>query len=141
MMSRAPGLLLLLGCAGGRAPAPAPEAPADTGRVAAEEAGWCVRQAGVTLHVENRGSADVEITFGAYWTPGRAAPGLSRTTYRVPRAYLAGYIGLRIRGGLRLGPRRWIPTEYVVCNDATLIIGAEPGHSFFYGDLVGLGWP
>jgi hypothetical protein len=72
------------------------------------------------------------------WRPGRAAPAHAQTTYRVARGYLTGYIGLKIRGGLDLRGTEWVPTEHVVCNDATLIIGAEPDHSFFYGDLVQL---
>jgi hypothetical protein len=27
-----------------------------------------------------------------------------------------------------------VPTEAVDCNDATLIIGAQPQYSFFYGE-------
>jgi hypothetical protein len=90
----------------------------------------------VTVHVDNQSSMDVQISFGAY-TPGRAAPGLTRTSYQVGRTYLQSDIRLRIaRGGLEVGTPPPIPTEFVVCNDATLIIGPRPRFSFFYGDLV-----
>lgn len=65
-------------------------------------------------------------------------PGFSRTEYEVARSNLQGTIRLRIlRGGVQQGAAPRIPTEPVVCNDATLIIGAQPQYSFFYGDLLG----
>jgi hypothetical protein len=86
--------------------------------------------------VDNQSSFDVQIVFGSY-APARAAPGFSRTTYDVVRTYLQSSIVLRIaRGGVAVERPTVIPTEFVVCNDATLIIGARPSTSFFYGDLV-----
>jgi hypothetical protein len=88
----------------------------------------------VTVHVQNRSSMDVEISFGSY-TAARAALGLTQTTYSVPRTHLDGVIRLRIvRGGLQTGAPPRVPTEAVDCNDATLIIGAQPQYSFFYGE-------
>jgi hypothetical protein len=80
---------------------------------------------------------DVQISFGPY-TPARAADGFSRTTFQVPRPYVENYdIGLTIlRGGLQIGGPATIPTEYVICNDATLIIGPRPRYSFFHGDVL-----
>ena len=130
------GLLLLLGCAAGRAPAPAVETPSDDETAVDEPGAGCVRQANVTVHVDNRSSMNVQIAFGQY-TPARAALGLSQTTYSVTRADLEGTIRLKIvGGGLALGTPPPIATEPVMCNDATLIIGPRPRYSFFYGDLV-----
>ena len=134
MKPRQLGPLLMLGCAAGQRPAPVPDAPADSGQVADVREGTCERSALVTVHVQNRSSMDVEITFGSY-TAARAAPGLTRTTYSVPRTHLGGSIRLRImRGGLQTGAPPRVPTEAVDCNDATLIIGAQPQYSFFYGE-------
>jgi predicted alpha/beta superfamily hydrolase len=118
------GLALLAGCAvGAGAPAPA----------RAQDEPTCRRRATVTVHVVNQGSPDVAIEFGSY-RPPRAALGLSRTTYNVPRNALNSDIRLRIaRGGLQIGGPARIPTEYVICNDATLIIGSEINNSIFYG--------
>jgi hypothetical protein len=130
MMYRLFGLVLVLGCAAGRRSAPEPELAA-TGSDSA-----CVWQGIVTVHVQNTGSADVEISFGSY-TPVRAAPGLSRTTYDVSRSHLQGSILLRIaRGGLQTGGPARVATEPVICNDATLIIGADLRSSFFYGGRI-----
>ena len=127
------GLLLVLACATNRGSAPD---PAPDGAPVVDAQGGCARRATVDVHVDNRGSTDIEIAFGSY-APARAAPGLSRTTYRVPRAHLRQTIQLRIaRGGLGVGRPARVPTENVVCNDATLIIGPEPRYSFFYGDLI-----
>lgn len=135
-MVRLLGLLLLLGCTAGRAPAPAVEPPTDDETAVDEPDTWCVRQANVTVHVDNRSSMNVQIAFGQY-TPARAALGLSQTTYSVSRADLEAPIRLRIvGGGLALGTPPPVATEPVLCNDATLIIGPRPRYSFFYGDLV-----
>jgi len=132
MTRRLLGLLLLLGCATRRAESPTPADSLD----AAAAAGVCLRQAAVTVHVVNQGSADVQIAFGPY-APARAAHGFSTTTYKVSRSYLNYAIELRIlRGGVQLGGPARISTEPVVCNDATLIIGPEPRISFFHGDLI-----
>jgi predicted alpha/beta superfamily hydrolase len=113
--------LILLGCATGRS-------------VAQDEP--CERRSTVTVHVNNTSSADVQITFGSY-RPARAALGLSRSTYSVTRANLRNSIQLRIaRGGLQIGTPPPVPTEDVICNDATLIIGPDLRSSFFYGSLV-----
>lgn len=137
MIPRILGLLLVLGCASRPDSAPVPEDAAVGDRAAAARDGVCERQAAVTVHVDNKSSMDVEISFGPY-TPRRAAPGLSRTTYQVARTYLQSDIRLRIaRGGLEVGTPPTVPTEDVVCNDATLIIGPRPRYSFFYGDLLG----
>jgi len=136
MIVRLLPLLLLLGCAAGGAPAPSPEATADSDQVDHVVSRTCLREATVTVHVQNGSGSDVAIAFGSY-TPVRAAPAMSRTTYRVPRYHLQGQIRLRIeRGGLELSPAPPIATEFVVCNDATLIIGPRPRYSFFYGDLI-----
>jgi len=105
--------------------------------VAAPPDGVCQLSATVTVHVQNRGSADVQISFGGY-TAARAAPGFSRSTYDVARTYLQNTtIRLRIlRGGLQQGGPAEVPTEHVACNDATLVIGAQPRYSFFYGGAV-----
>lgn len=126
-------------CASGggtAAPEPAVDAAADS--VLIEQDAVCRLSSSVTVHVRNQGSADVQISFGGY-TPARAAPGLSHTTYDVTRSYLEHtVIRLRIvRGGLQEGGPAEIPAEHVVCNDATLIIGARPRYSFFYGGRVG----
>jgi hypothetical protein len=113
-----------------------PEDAAEGARAAAQQDGVCERRSTVTVHVENNSSMDVAISFGSY-TPARAAAGFSRTTYDVARANLQGSIGLRImRGGVQQGAPPRVPTEAVVCNDATLIIGAQPSYSFFYGDVL-----
>lgn len=134
MTRRLLAVAIVLGCASHQ---PASTSPADsTARAdaAAAAAGVCLRQAAVTVHVVNRGSSDVQISFGTY-TPARAALGFASTTYKVSRSYLTGSIQLRIlRGGLQLGGPARISTEPVVCNDATLVIGPEPRISFFYGD-------
>lgn len=131
MLTRLLPVLLLIGCAAGRTPAPAVETAAED-----EPDAPCRRVADVTVHVDNRSSFSVQISFGSY-TPTRAVLGLSRTTYRVPRYYLEHEIRLRIvGGGLELGAAPPIPTDPVACNDATLIIGPRPRYSFFYGDRV-----
>jgi hypothetical protein len=134
LMPRMLGLLLFLGCATAHDPASLPEDTTDRESPVHEPDGKCERRATVTVHVDNRSSMDVQISFGPY-TPARAAQGLSRTTYEVSRYYLEGYIRLRIaRGGLQVGTTPPVLTEPVVCNDATLIIGPRPRYSFFYGD-------
>jgi hypothetical protein len=136
MMPRLLGLLLLAGCAAGRTPAPAAEAATEEAQAVDEQPERCRRQANVTVHVDNRSSMDVQIAFGQY-TPPRAAPGFSQTTYSVSRYDLESRIRLRIvGGGLEIGTPPSIATEPVACNDATLIIGPRPRYSFFYGDLV-----
>jgi len=136
MIPRWLGLLLVLGCASGRAPEPSPRQAADTASAVEDQQVVCARAGNVTVHVDNRSSFSIEISFGSY-TPARAALGLSWTTYSVPRYYLEGNILLRIvGGGLELSASPSIPTEPVACNDATLLIGPRPRYSFFYGDLV-----
>ena len=135
MMSRLLGLAILAGCAAGRGAAPAPDAAAAADSAVPYE-DVCDRRVAVTVHVDNQSSFDVEISFGGY-TAARAAPGFARTTYTVARSYLTSTIRLRIaRGGVATEGPAVIPAEYVVCNDATLIIGSRPSTSFFYGDLV-----
>jgi hypothetical protein len=136
MLGRLVPVLLLLGCAAGGAPAPSPEAAVDSDQVDETVSRTCLREATVTVHVENRSGSDIAIAFGTY-APVRAAPALSRTTYRVPRNYLEDYIRLRIAGGgLAVSTPPPVATEFVVCSDATLIIGPRPRYSFFYGDLI-----
>ena len=136
MMWRLLGLSLLLGCATSRGPSSAPVDPADSASASEEQDMACLRQADVTVHVDNRSSMDVEISFGSYHA-ARPAHGFSKTTYRVHRSYLEGHIRLRIAGGgLELSTPPPIPTEPVACNDATLIIGPRPRYSFFYGDML-----
>jgi hypothetical protein len=125
--------LLVLACAKGGGTAPIPQHDAGE-RVVDERGGQCERNATVTVHVDNQSSMDMAISFGRY-TPARPALGFSRTRYEVPRPYIEGAIRLRIaRGGLQVGTPPPIETEYVLCNDATLIIGSQPQYSFFYGD-------
>ena len=140
MMPRMLGLLLVLGCATGRGSADptGAEHVVDEGTV-----GGCERRATITVHVDNRSSMDIAISFGSYGPP-RPALGFSRTTYDVPRHYLQGSIRLRIaRGGLQERTPPAVATEPVLCNDASLIIGPRPQYSFFYGEaplaLSGLG--
>ena len=96
----------------------------------------CKRDAMVTVRVYNEGSLAVELAFGAY-RPARIAEAFERTTYQVPRSYLRNPIALRVaRGGLQVGPNPRIDTEPVVCNIATLVIGATPRYSVFYGDVI-----
>jgi len=136
MTRRVLALAMVLGCATHQSASTSPADSTARADAAAAASGVCLREAAVTVHVVNRGSADVQISFGAY-TAARAAQGFSSTTYKVSRSYLNGAIQLRIlRGGLQIGGPARISTEYVVCNDATLVIGADPRISFFYGDLV-----
>lgn len=96
----------------------------------------CVRDATVTVHVWNQGSAAVQLGFGPY-KPVRRAEGFERTDYKVARPHLDYPVRIRIaRGGLQLGPPAEILTEAVVCNDAVLVIGARPRYSVFYGDMI-----
>ena len=91
----------------------------------------------VTVLVDNRSSFDVWIAFGP-WRPARAATGFARTTYAVSRSYLENYdivVGIE-RGGLAVRPPAQVQTEWVICNDATLVIGSRPEYSFFYGDRL-----
>jgi hypothetical protein len=129
-------LPLFAGCATGGDPARPSDDEAELDRMAEELDDSCRRRAAVTVHVDNRSSFDVSISFGSY-APARPALGFARTTYAVPRTYLEGRnILLRIeRGGLSVERPAVIQTEYVVCNDATLLIGSRPRYSFFYGDL------
>ncbi len=140
VMMRIPFVLLLLwvaGCASTRKPRPPAEDETEREQAPVERDGACEWRSTVTVHVDNQNSADVKIWFG-YYTPARAAPGLSQTTYRVPRSYLSNDIQLRIeRGGLQLGTPPPVATDqHVVCNDATLIIGPRLQYSFFYGDKL-----
>lgn len=134
--SRSLGLVLLVGCAAGSGPDHAPAAAVGTDSTDADVEIVCDRQGAVLVHVDNQSTMDVELSFGSY-TAARAAPGMSQTVYRVLRTYLQDPIRVRIlRGGLQQGSAPVVATEPVMCNDATLIIGAEPRYSFFYGDLV-----
>jgi enterochelin esterase-like enzyme len=136
MIPRLLGLLFAIGCAAGQRPAPAPERPEAAEAAVAEQDGPCQPRATVTVHVDNRSSMDMALAFGPY-RPARAAPGFSRTTYTVPRSNLRSAIRVRIaHGGLQVGVPPPVPTEPVVCNDATLVIGPEPRYSFFYGDRL-----
>ena len=96
----------------------------------------CQRNATVTVHVWNQGSAAVRIAFGSY-TPARATEAFERTTYNVARPHLQYAVAIRIaRGGLQVGPPAQVQTEAVVCNDAVLVVGAKPRYSVFYGDMI-----
>ena len=133
MLRRALVGLLFLGCATARDPARQDERTDDE-VAAAAETDTCIRTATVTVRVDNESSLDVRIVFGPY-SPVRIADGFSRTTYEVPRAYLRYAVRLEIaRGGLQVGTPPPVPTEQVVCNIATLVIGASPRYSVFYGD-------
>jgi len=126
----------LAACASGREPPATPDAAAETDP-AAESDGSCPRRGMVTLLVDNRSSFDIWIAFGP-WRPARAATGFARTTYTVSRSYLESYdimVGIE-RGGLAVRPPARVQTEWVICNDATLVIGSRPEYSFFYGDRL-----
>jgi len=93
-----------------------------------------VRNATVTVRVDNQSSMDLQITFGSY-RPARVAEGFSRTIYQIARIYLQHSVRLEVlRGGTQVGGPAVIPTEPVFCNTATLVIGAAPRYSIFYGD-------
>jgi hypothetical protein len=127
----------LAACASTRDPAATPDAAAETDPTAVESAGSCPRRGMVTVLVDNRSSFDVWIAFGP-WRPARAATGFARTTYTVSRSYLENYeivVGIE-RGGLAVRPPTQVQTEWVICNDATLVIGSRPEYSFFYGDRL-----
>ena len=132
------GLLLTLGCAPSQPPPPAPKVPAEEAAARVDSVDErdvrCAWEAMVTVLVVNKSTMDVQIAFGPY-RPVRPAQGLSRTTYRVARDHLRSNIRLRIaHGGLQVSTPPPVPTEQVVCNDATLVIGSQPRYSFFYGD-------
>jgi len=111
-------------------------APAAESDGTSTEALRCVREATVTVRVENRSSYDIQIRFGSY-RPSRVALGFSRTTYQIARYYLERSVELVIlRGGAQQGGPAVIPTEPIFCNVATLMIGASPEYSVFYGDFL-----
>jgi hypothetical protein len=137
-------LFVLAGCAS--SPEPPPDATpteqaglVDSTAVADDTAAvdgraFCEREATVTVRVENKSSFDIRIAFGSY-RPARLAAGFSRTTFQIARYLLRYDLRLEIvRGGLQVGPPAVIPTEPVFCNIATLVIGARPQFSVFYGD-------
>lgn len=137
-------LTLLAGCAS--TPEPGTDPPAGT---ASTEAAFaeegdstsagvlrCVREATVTVRVDNKSSYDIQVRFGSY-RPSRVALGFSRTTYQIARYHLERSVELVIlRGGSQKGGPAVIPTEPVFCNAATLVIGASPEFSIFYGDFL-----
>ena len=97
---------------------------------------YCVRNATVTVRVDNQSSMDLQITFGSY-RPARVAEGFSRTTYQIARFHLQHSVRLEVlRGGTQVGGPAVIATEPVFCNVATLVIGAAPQYSIFYGDAL-----
>ncbi len=132
-------LFLVLGCATTHDPGSQPENSAkDESATASEESTdkVCVRNATVTVRVENQSSMDLQITFGSY-RAARPAEGFSLTTYSVPRVHLQSYVRIQIlRGGLQVGVAPLIQTEAVFCNIATLVIGSRPRYSIFYGDEI-----
>ena len=142
-------LLLIAGVVLGCASSPDPEDqfsdPTDAGVTFAETRdypdGVCRLKATVDVRVDNRSSTDVRIWFGSY-SAARLALGFTRTIYQVPRVHLQGDVRIDIEhGGLQIGTPPPVPTEPVVCNVATLVIGARPRYSVFYGDaLPGDSW-
>ena len=141
-------LALLAGCASAPEPRPdpSPDAAAAADHPAEEltegsdsttaEDLYCVRNATVTVRVDNQSSMDLQITFGSY-RPARVAEGFSRTTYQIARSHLQHSVRLEVlRGGTQVGGPAVIPTEPVFCNVATLVIGARPQYSIFYGDAL-----
>jgi hypothetical protein len=136
MMPRALVVFLFLGCASAQDTAPLSEdIPADRDTTLGQDDA-CVYRATVTVRVENQSSFDIQVRFGSY-RPARVAEGFSRTTYQVARAYLQGAVRLDIlRGGMQLGGPAVIQTEPVFCSTATLVIGARPEYSVFYGDAL-----
>lgn len=132
-LTSASSLLVLLAAACASSGA-TPEATPDGASESGEESNVCVREATVEVRVKNESSYDLEVGFGSYRT-ARPADGFSLTTYYVPRYYLEDYVLLRVlRGGLQVGRSAVIPTEAVVCNIATLVVGSQPRYSIFYGD-------
>ena len=128
-------IALLMGCASApeTGPQPTPEPLPDS---TSTEVLRCVREATVTVRVDNKSSFDIQIRFGSY-RPSRVALGFSRTTYQIARYYLEQSVELVIlRGGAQQGGPAVIPTEPVFCNVATLVIGAAPQYSIFYGDVL-----
>ena len=137
-------LTLLAGCASTpEAETDPPAGTAATEAALAEEGDstsaevlGCVREATVTVRVDNKSSYDIQVRFGSY-RPSRVALGFSRTTYQIARYHLERSVELVIlRGGRQLGGPAVIPTEPVFCNSATLVIGGSPEYSIFYGDFL-----
>ncbi len=141
-------LALLAGCASApeTVPDPSPDAVptaedlaqdlTEDGDSTAAEDLYCVRNATVTVRVDNQSSMDLRVTFGSY-RPARVAEGVSRTIYQIARIYLQHSVRLEVlRGGTQVGGPAVIPTEPVFCNVATLVIGARPQYSIFYGDAL-----
>ena len=137
-------LTLLAGCASTpEAETDPPGSATSTEAVLAEEGdsisaevARCVREATVTVRVDNKSSYDIQVRFGSY-RPSRVALGFSRTTYQIARYHLERSVELVIlRGGRQLGGPAVIPTEPVFCNSATLVIGGSPEYSIFYGDFL-----
>jgi len=136
MIPRTLVVFLFLGCASAQDTAPLSEDPTNDEGAGLEQDYVCVREATVTVRVDNQSSMDMQITFGSY-RAARAAEGFSRTTYNIPRVHLQGSVRIQIlRGGLQVGPAPLIQTEPVFCNIATLVIGAQPSYSIFYGDAL-----
>ena len=128
-------LALLPGCASAPETGP-PATPGTAPESTSTEVLRCVREATVTVRVDNKSSFDIQIRFGSY-RPSRVALGFSRTTYQIARYYLEQSVELVIlRGGAQQGGPAVIPTEPVFCNVATLVIGASPEYSIFYGDVL-----
>ena len=140
-------VLLLLSCASTPDPEPDPEtdvqvAPAERETADPDEVieeineKVCVRNAAVTVRVYNKSTTGVRLQFGSY-APARIAEALERTNYAVARVHLDRVVRIEVaRGGLQLGGPAFIPTEAVACNIATLVIGARPHFSVFYGDEI-----
>ena len=109
---------------------------AEVGDSNSAEVPGCVREATVTVRVDNKSSYDIQVRFGSY-RPSRVALGFSRTTYQIARYHLQRSVELVIlRGGSQLGGPAVIPTEPVFCNSATIVIGGSPEYSIFYGDFL-----
>jgi hypothetical protein len=112
------------------------ESAADEDEDEASSEGACVPAVTVAVVIVNRSSYDLEVYFDGY-RAGRTADGFTRTTYQVPRYRLHRAVTLNIlRGGLQVGGPASIPVEQVYCNDATILVGAVPRQSIFYGDKL-----
>ena len=128
------GLGLVIGCAG--TSVPSGQSPKDSVPAAPEVNPRCVRQANVTVRIENQSSYSIGVFFGSHQAQPLVEP-FSTTEYKVTRFSLESAIRLEIRAGglITRGPAS-IRTEPVVCNDATLVIGSQLSLSYFIGNVL-----
>ncbi len=110
---------------------------AEEGDSNSAEVPGCVREATVTVRVDNKSSYDIQVRDSDPTDRPGSLSGFSRTTYQIARYHLERSVELVIlRGGSQLGGPAVIPTEPVFCNSATIVIGGSPEYSIFYGDFL-----